>query len=159
VGRRATSQQRFKAPRHRPATARRRRTRNPSFDDQTVYTATVTNNGTIESAPSVSKTGVTGPTTAYFENATQAKTVWVNVPSGTGTLAVDFATRTVTFAGSTLTDVVTEASRWWTLSAGANTIRYEPDELHEDCPRQRGADEPVPREERRRQVRVPHPHL
>lgn len=119
--RRAVAQQRYRAPRHRAPRARSSLHRTPAT--QVVKSATVTNAGTVETAPVLSKTSVTGPTTVYFENATQAKTVWVSVPAGTGDLSVDFSTKAVTFAGSTLTDAVTVDSRWWTLSPGANTIR------------------------------------
>lgn len=122
--RRATAQQRFRGstPRPRPAHGTTV-VRNRSGLSATVYSATVTNSGTLATSPTISKTGVTGPVTVYFENVTAGKTVWVNVPSGTGDLSVDFATKTVTHAGSTVSGAVTEDSRWWTLAPGANTVR------------------------------------
>lgn len=121
--RRATSQQAFRARPVRRARGRVLHSRNPSFNDATAYSATVTNSGTLAVSPTITETGITGPTTVYFENATAGKTVWINVPAGSGTLVVDFATRTVTFAGSTVTGVVADGSRWWTLAPGANTVR------------------------------------
>ena len=122
--RRATAQQRSygRGSRARPAHGTTV-ARNRAGLSTTVFTATVTNSGTLASAPTISKTSVTGPTTVYFENATAAKTVSVSVPAGTGTLSVDFSTRVVTFASATVEGAVTEDSRWWTLAPGANTVR------------------------------------
>lgn len=122
--RRAVPQQRYQArPARRVVRAHARVARNQGFRSAAVLSATVTNVGTVDTAPVLSKTSVTGPTTVYFESLTQGKTVWVNVPAGSGDLSVDFATKTVTFGGATVSDAITQESRWWTLDPGANAIR------------------------------------
>ena len=123
--RRAVAVQRFTARRPAIIRARSRLRRNPAYRAGTVYSASVTNAGSTASPSfTVSIAGPVTPTGVYFENATQGKTVWISTAPASGqTLTVDFSTRTVTLAGSTLSGVVTIDSRWWDLSAGVNTIR------------------------------------
>lgn len=98
--------------------------RNPNYRTSTVFSGTITNTGTIATAPSISIAGPVVPASIYFENATAGKTVWINQAVASGqTLTVDFSTRTVTLAGATVTGVVTIDSRWWELAPGANTVR------------------------------------
>lgn len=122
--RRAVPVQRFRAPRHRSTPQRSVGARNPSHRAATVYSGTITNSGTVATAPSISIAGPLTTPTVYFENATAGKTVWVNVTVGSGqTLVVDFAARTVTLAGVLLSGVLSVDSRWWDLAPGANTVR------------------------------------
>lgn len=123
--RRAVPQQRFTAPRHRAIRARSKSRRNPNYRTPTTYSNTVTNSGTVASADfTISIAGPVTPTSVYFENTTQGKTVWITLAPASGqTLVVDFYARTVTLAGVAQTDALTSDSRWWDLSAGANTIR------------------------------------
>ena len=118
--RRAVSQQVYRARPTRQPSRSTTSQRNPAAG--TTYSGTVTNSGTVETAPTIT---VSGPAAApFFENVTAGKTVWVNVavPSGQD-LVVDFATKTVTLNGVTQSNAVGVDSRWWTLAPGANTIR------------------------------------
>lgn len=90
-----------------------------------VFSATVTNAGTVAAGPSVD---VAGPTAAgwILRNATTGQTLHVNyaVPSGR-TLTVDLKARTLTLdGGSVVTGAVDLVnSTWWTLAPGANTVQ------------------------------------
>lgn len=122
--RRAVSQQRSTQRRIPRRSSGSTFLRNPSYRTATVYTATVTNGGSLPTAPSISIAGPVAAASMYFENATAGKTVWVNTTVGSGqTLTVDFSTRTVTLAGATLSGVVSVDSRWWDLAPGNNTVR------------------------------------
>lgn len=122
--RRAVRQQRYT---HRSRPSRpgvSNAVRNPSFRGGSTYTATVTNAGTLPTAPTISYTATGSVVSVYFTNATAGKTVWINrALVNTDVLSVDFAARTVTLNGSTLSDVVSVDSRWWDLAVGANTVR------------------------------------
>lgn len=122
--RRAVPVQSFRTPRHRSIPQRSIGARNPNHRAGSVYTATITNNGTVATAPAITISGPLSVPTVYFENATAGKTVWVNQTVGSGqTLTVDFGARTVTLAGVTLSGVLSVDSRWWDLAPGANTVR------------------------------------
>lgn len=123
--RRAVSQQRF-TPRRSLAPRRGRSsvTRNPAYRAATVYSATVTNSGTVATAPTISYTATGSVASVYFLNATAGKTIWINQPLvNTDVLSVDFAARTVTLNGVTVSGVLSVDSRWWDLAPGANTVR------------------------------------
>ena len=120
--RRVVAAQRFSAPARRAVRPRSSTLRNPLT--QTVFSATVTNSGTVASAPVISIAGPLSTPTVYFENATADKRVTLNITVGAGqTLSVDFATRIVTLASVEQSGVVTVESRWWDLAPGANTVR------------------------------------
>lgn len=122
--RRGVAQQSFRAPRRQASIGRTTTVRNPAGRTATIFSGTVTNGGTIATHPIISIAGPVAPSTIYFENATAGKTVWINQAVADGqTLTVDFATRTVTLAGVSVTGAVSIDSRWWELAPGANTIR------------------------------------
>lgn len=122
--RRAVAQQRFTVPRRHRIHAHGHTLRNVAYRASTVYSATVTNAGTVPTAPTISYTAVGSWTTVYFENVTAGKTVWINQTLTNGqVLAVDFSARTVTVDGVTVNGVVSVDSRWWDLASGANTVR------------------------------------
>lgn len=122
--RRGVAQQVHSAPRRQATSGRTTTFRNPAARSATTYTATVTNSGSVATAPTISIDGPLAPTTVFFENVTAGKTVWINQAVGAGeTLSVDFATRTVTLEGVTVSGVVSVNSRWWELAPGDNTIR------------------------------------
>lgn len=122
MARRGVAQQVHRAPRRQVTGGRSTSFRNRAA--ATTYTATVTNNGSVATSPTISIDGPLTPTTVFFENVTAGKTVWINQAVGAGeTLSVDFSTRTVTLEGVTVSGVVSVDSRWWELAPGNNTIR------------------------------------
>lgn len=117
------SAHRTAAPRRGQPRQRERDFRNGSYTSQTVYSGTCTNSGTVNSFPTVTVTGPAGPT-VYVTNATEAKTVTLNltVPGGQSAV-VDFGARTVILNGVTQTGVLATGSSWWDLQSGANSVQ------------------------------------
>lgn len=123
--RRAVAQQRHAPPKRQVSSPSSRSVgRNPAYRAGTVYTAAVTNAGTLPTAPTFTFTSAASHASVYFENVTAGKTVWLTQALVNGdVLSVDFDARTVTLNGTVLTNVVTAESRWWDLAPGANTVR------------------------------------
>lgn len=122
--RRAVAQQRFVRRASLARSSVSTHVRNPSYRAGTTFTATVTNAGTVVTAPTISYTAVGSWVSVFFTNVTAGKTIWVNQSLTNGqVLVVDFSARTVTVDGVAVSGVLSVDSRWWDLAVGANTIR------------------------------------